>query len=495
MNQAAVAAAEPAELFGHPRGLATLFLTEMWERFSYYGMRALLILFMVDGARGGLALTDETAAAIYGLYTAAAYLSALPGGWIADRLWGAQRSILVGGVLIMCGHFVLVFPRVGTFFLGLILVVLGTGLLKPNVSAAVGALYSKGDSRRDSGFTLYYIGINLGATLGQTICGWLALMNWHYGFAAAGVGMLLGLIQFRLTRGTLGQAGVAPAVPPTPKLRTIAWSVVLAVIFVVLALLVAAVTRVVQLDAVLLAKGTAWALFVGGLLYFGSVFVTGRLTADERRRMIVLAVLCLCSVLFWAGFEQAGSSFNLFADRYTDRVVLGFEMPTTWLQNLNPVFILLLAPFFSAFWIALARRHLEPSAPAKFAFGLILLGIGTAVMIGAAALVAAGQQVLPTWLALTYLFHTMGELSLSPVGLSTTTKLAPARFVGQMMGMWFLCTALGLVLAGLFAGRFRADALGEWPGLYTQLALASIGLGVLLLLFAKPLRRLMGSAA
>jgi POT family proton-dependent oligopeptide transporter len=495
MNQAAATATEPAEFLGHPRGLATLFLTEMWERFSYYGMRALLILFMVDRARGGLGYSDETAAAIYGLYTAAAYLAALPGGWIADRLWGAQRSIFVGGVLIMCGHFVLAFPLVGTFFLGLMLVVLGTGLLKPNVSAAVGALYREGDSRRDSGFTLYYIGINVGATLGQTICGWLALTNWHYGFAAAGVGMLIGLIQFRLTRGTLAGAGRAPASPPTAKLRTVAWSIAAAVIFVALALLVAAVAGNVRLDAVRLAQGSAWALFAAAILYFGIVFVTGRLSPTERKRVIVLLVLCLCSVLFWAGFEQAGSSFNLFADRYTDRVVLGFEVPTTWLQNLNPVFILIFAPFFSALWIALARRNLEPSAPAKFALALVLLGIGTAVMIGAAALVASGEQVLPTWLVFTYLFHTMGELALSPVGLSTTTKLAPKRFVGQMMGMWFLCTALGLVLAGLFAGRFRADALGEWPGLYTQLALASLALGVLLLLFVRPLKRLMGNAA
>jgi POT family proton-dependent oligopeptide transporter len=453
------------------------------------------VLFMVDQARNGLGYSDETATAIYGLYTAAAYLVCLPGGWIADRLWGAQRAVWVGGILIMCGHFVLALPFVGTFFLGLLFVILGTGLLKPNISAIVGALYATGDSRRDAGFTIFYIGINAGATIGQFICGWLALMNWHYGFAAAGVGMLLGLVQFQLTRRTLGVAGLQPASVPPPKLAVTAWSLVAIVIVAALLLLAGSLTGAVRLDAVQLAKGTAWALWIGTILYFGYVFLTGKLTPVERNRMIVIVVLVLSSVLFWAGFEQAGSSLNLFAERYTFRTIGSFEAPAAWFQNLNPIFIVLLAPLYSMLWVWLARRHLEPSAPAKFAFALMLLGAGFVVMIGAAALVASGQQVFPTWLVFTYLFHTMGELALSPVGLSTTTKLAPQRFVGQMLGVWFLCTALGNVLAGLIAGRFRADALGEWPGLYLQLVIAAFALGLVLLVFAKPLRRLMGNAS
>ena len=492
MSQVAATANPPADLLGHPRGLATLFLTEMWERFSYYGMRGLLVLFLADSARGGLALSDGTATAIYGLYTAAVYLVSLPGGWIADRLWGAQRSVWVGGILIMCGHFVLAIPAAGTFFLGLLLVILGTGLLKPNISAIVGGLYGPTDSRRDSGFTIYYMGINLGATLGGFVCGWLATKNWHYGFAAAGVGMLLGLIQFRWTRATLGAAGLSPAAPPQRKLARTAWTIVALAVLALLLLLGAGVAGVVAFDAELLAEAAAWVLSAVTIIYFGYVLIAGRLSRDEMKRFVVIVVLGLSAVLFFAGYEQAGSQFNLFADRYTVRTFAGFEIPAAWFQNINPVMILVLAPFFSMFWVWLAKRHLEPAAPAKFAFGIILLGLGFVVMIGAAQLVAAGQQVLPTWLVLTYLVHTMGELALSPVGLSTMTKLAPTRFVGQVMGMWFLCTALGNNLAGLIAGRFDKDALGTWPGLYLQIVIAAFALGAVLLVFAKPLRRLMG---
>jgi POT family proton-dependent oligopeptide transporter len=493
MSAAAEAAAGP-QMFGHPRALATLFLTEMWERFSYYGMRALLVLFMVEQIeRGGLGYSDQTATAVYGLYTAAAYVVCLPGGWIADRLWGAQRAVWVGGILIMSGHFVLAIPSAETFYIGLLLVVLGTGLLKPNISAIVGDLYARGDPRRDGGFTIFYVGINVGAVLGALICGWLARTSWHYGFAAAGVGMLLGLLQFRATRAQLGTAGRAPAQSPAPRLATRAWAVVGAVLAVVAASYAAVFAGALTLDAVRLARGTAVVLVTVPILYFVYVFATGRLARDERNHMIVVLVLVFAAAIFWACYEQAGSSLNLFAERFTDRQVGSFEIPASWFQSLNPAFIIVLAPLFSALWVWLARRHLEPAAPAKFALGLAILGLGFVVMVGAATLVARGASAGPSWLVLTYLLHTLGELALSPVGLSAMTKLAPRRFVGQTMGMWFMCNALGYVIAGLIAGTFRVDAVAQWPALYWQIVAFTVGAGALLALFARPLRRLMGS--
>jgi POT family proton-dependent oligopeptide transporter len=247
-----------------------------------------------------------------------------------------------------------------------------------------------------------------------------------------------------------------------------------------------------EFNATRLAGGTAVAMVAATLAYFGYVFLAGKLTRDERNRVIVIVVLVFACAMFWAGFEQAGSTLNLFAERYTIREFGGFEIPASWFQSLNPAFIILLAPLYSMLWVGLARRHLEPSAPAKFALGLIILGVGFAVMIGAATLVSAGRQVLPTWLLFTYLLHTMGELALSPVGLSSMTKLAPRRFVGQMMGMWFMCSGLGNIIAGLIAGRFRADAVEEMPALYTQIVLTTVGCGLLLLIFVKPLKRLIG---
>jgi POT family proton-dependent oligopeptide transporter len=492
-NEAALAVGQRAELLGHPRGLWTLFLTEMWERFSYYGMRALLVLFMVEQVQdGGLGFSDTTATAIYGLYTAAVYLVCLPGGWIADRLWGAQRAIWFGGIIIMSGHFVLAIPGLTSFFGGLILVVLGTGLLKPNISACVGELYGSGDPRRDGGFTIFYMGINIGAALGPLVCGLLAQENWHYGFAAAGVGMLAGLIQFKLTRTHLGSAGRAPDSDAPEQMRRITWSVVSLAILALGFLLWAGLAGFIAFDAARMAQGTAVAIVLATVAYFAYVFVMGRLTSVERNRVIVIVVLVFACALFWSGFEQAGSSLNLFAERYTIRDFGAFVIPTTWFQSLNPVFIILLAPVYSAFWVALARRYIEPSAPTKFAWGLIIMGLGFVIMIGAASLVAEGQQVLPTWLFFTYLLHTMGELALSPVGLSSITRLAPKRFVGQMMGMWFMCSGLGNVLAGLIAGELTAESLGTIPDVYLRIVLITVGCGILLIVFSKPLEKLMG---
>ncbi|MFQ5635384.1 MAG: peptide MFS transporter [Gammaproteobacteria bacterium] len=484
----------------HPQGLRTLFFTEMWERMSYYGMRALLVLFMVDAIeRGGLGFTDASATAIYGLYTAAVYLAALPGGWIADRLLGAQQSIWYGGIVIMCGHFVLAIPSLYSFFVGLVLIVIGTGLLKPNISAAVGELYGPGDPRRDAGFTIYYMGINIGAAIGPLVCSTLGeseRFGWHWGFAAAGVGMLCGLIQFRLTSHRLGKAGLAPSLDRNDpgdrqKIRR-GWRFVAAALGLVVFGLILLLSGTVTVNPQRLAENAARIIVAVSVLYFISIFAFGKLTSAEKNRVVVIIILFFASAIFWSGFEQAGSSLNLFAERYTDRLVGTFEIPAGWFQSLNPAFIILLAPVYSAMWVGLARRQLDPSTPAKFAVGILLLAVGFLIMYGAALLVIQGNQVLPTWLFFTYLLHTMGELALSPVGLSATTKLAPHRFVGQMMGIWFLGASLGNILAGLLAGEFSGEAVGDFPGLYLQIVLTCSGFALLLLVFSRPIRRLMG---
>lgn len=476
---------------GQPRGLYTLFFTEMWERFSYYGMRALLVLFMVDAVgRGGMGLTDQMATAIYGLYTAGVYLAALPGGWVADRFIGAQRSVLYGGVVIACGHFTLAVPRTECFYLGLVLVVLGTGLLKPNVSAIVGELYPQGGAQRDAGFTVFYMGINLGAALGPLACSALGeKVNWHYGFAAAGVGMVLGLVQYRLSARHLGEAGLRPGhgegVRSWDRLLL---SAGLAVIGLVVVL---GLTGVIRINAIRLAQTTTGLIVGIGILYFALVFLFFNLDVTEKKRVAVIAILFLSSAMFWSGFEQAGSSLNLFAERYTQRTLLHYVIPAGWFQALGPLFIISLAPVVAAIWMALARRSLDPGVPAKFALGLMLLGAGFLAMCAAARLAATGQKVWPTWLVSTYLLHSFGELCLSPVGLSSVTKLAPRRLVGQMMGLWFLATSLGNLIAGRIAGTFSAETVGQMPGRYFQIVLTTAGTGLLLLVFTKPIKALM----
>ena len=489
------AAAIPISSSGgqHPRGLYTLFFTEMWERFSYYGMRAMLVLFMVDAVRGGMGLTDEVATAIYGLYTAAVYLACLPGGWVADRLLGAQRSVWYGGMIIAAGHFTLAIPRHETFFLGLVLVVIGTGLLKPNISAIVGELYPEGGARRDAGFSIFYMGINLGAFVGPLICSTLGeKWNWHYGFGAAGIGMVLGLVQFRLSRAQLGTAGrhAGNANPISGGLRLgLGLAIIAAILFVVFSL-----TGGVKINPVTFAKGAKNVLVAIALFYFIGVFLFFGLDRIEKQRVGVILILFIAAALFWAGFEQAGSSFNLFAERYTERRIGGieFEIPAGWFQSLGPIFVIVFAPVAAALWIGLARRQLDPSIPVKFGFGLLLLAVGFLVMAAAARLVATGQKVWPTWLITTFLVHTFGELCLSPVGLSSVTKLAPKRLVGQMMGIWFLAASLGNLLAGLLAGQFKEDEMSLWPALYLNITVLPTIAGILLILLAKPIRRLIG---
>lgn len=475
----------------HPRGLATLFFTEMWERFSYYGMRALLVLFMVDKVRG-MGMDDKTATAIYGLYTSAVYLMALPGGWIADRLWGAQRAVWYGGIIIALGHFTLALPWTQTFFLGLVFVVIGSGTLKPNMSGMVGELYPEGGARRDAGFSIFYMGVNLGAAIGPMVCGWLAVnMGWHWGFGAAGIGMVLGLIQFKLSRHRLGAAGTQRGneAPLHISERVILFCGVPAVV-IALAL---ALMGWIHLNAVSLAHGMTYVILTIGALFFGGAFLFCDLNKIEKERVAMILILFFASALFWAGFDQAGSSFNLFAERYTARYLnwIHWEVPAEWFQSLGAVFIIAFAPVFAWLWVWLARRNLDPSIPVKFALGLLFLAAGFAVMIGATMIVLSGHKAGPVWLVITYLLHTFGELSLSPVGLSSVTKLAPRKLAGQMMGIWFLATSLGELLAGLLAGQFDPQAIHSWPNLYLKVILMAAGTGILLIILSRPIKRLM----
>ncbi|HUR45126.1 MAG TPA: peptide MFS transporter [Candidatus Saccharimonadales bacterium] len=427
--------------FGQPRGLSTLFFTEMWERLSYYGMRALLVLYMVAPAeKGGLGMATVDAAAIYGWYTGLAYAVSLPGGLIADRWLGQFRAILLGGSIIAVGHFCLAFPSRTLFFAGLGLIICGTGLLKPNITSMVGSLYDEKDPRRDSGFSIFYMGVNIGATLAPFVCGTLGQkLGWHYGFAAAGVGMVLGLIQYWLGRKRLA----------------------------------AALDRLKQHRADALVA---------------SAKTNTTFTLEEWKRLGVIAILFVFAAIFWAAFEQAGSSLNLFADQLTRLSFFGYSFPSTWFQSLNPIYIIIFAPFFSWMWEALGRK--QPSSPAKFTFGLILAGLGFLVLVPGAD-IAQGQkvQVSPLWLSGTYLLLTWGELCLSPVSLSLVSKLAPARLLGTLMGFWYLSNAAGNKLSGFIAGYFDRLPL---PRLFGYTALMCLVAGGILLLLIRTLKKLMG---
>ncbi|MCS7156059.1 MAG: peptide MFS transporter [Bacteroidota bacterium] len=489
--------------FGHPKGLSTLFFTELWERFSYYGMRALLILFMTaPAAAGGLGFDVATAGAIYGLYTALVYMTGLPGGWIADRFLGARKAVLLGGIIIALGHYSMFLPALTDalgdlipFYTGLALIIIGTGLLKPNISTMVGMLYSPEDIRRDAGFSIFYMGINLGAFVAPFVCGYLGQrIDWHYGFGAAGLGMTLGLIQYLVGGRYLGEAGLKPAraVDPAQQARDRR----------LLAGGLGGALGTVAL-AILLDRLGVWRLTIGGvtramglvlllvpLVYFGLLFLRGRWTAPERGRLAAVMVLFVFSALFWSAFEQAGSTLNLFADRYTNTVLFGFSFPSSWFQSVNAFFIIMLSGAFAALWLALARRGREPSSPVKFALGLFFVGLGFLVLVPAALLAQAGVKVSPMWLVFTYLCHTIGELCLSPVGLSTVTKLAPERVVGQMMGVWFLSISLGNFIGGQIAGLFERLPL---PVLFLAVFGTTAGAAFLLLLLLRPIKRLMGA--
>lgn len=475
------------QLFGQPRGLATLFMTEMWERFSYYGMRAILILFMAGAvADGGLGIDDKTASAVYGLYIAATYLLAPLGGWIADRLIGQQRAVFWGGVLIMLGNGSLAAGNTHLFFIGLLVIVLGVGLLKPNISAIVAQLYPEGGSRRDAGFSIFYMGINLGAFLGSIFVPIVAAAyGWSAGFALPAIGMLLGLVQFQVTKNHLGTSGVVPLGKPAT------WWPVIAFMIIVVIVAALSLSGSLGLNPVRISVVANWTMIALAAGYFAYLAFFAGLELNERKRVVAMIALFAACAMFWAGFEQTGASLNLFADRHTDRVIFGWDMPAGVLQGVNPAFIIIFAPVIAAIWVTLGKRNMDPSAPFKFAIGLILMGVGFFVMFLAARYVVMGEKVLPTWLMLTYLFHTFGELCLSPVGLSSMTKLAPARFVGQVMGLWFLATAIGNNLAGQFAGEIDPNNLPGMPGQFLYLFWWGAISGAVLLVLTPFIKKMM----
>jgi POT family proton-dependent oligopeptide transporter len=485
--------------FGHPRGLSTLFFTEFWERFSYYGIRPLLVLFMTAAlASGGLGFNREQASAIVGIYASSVYLSSLPGGWIADRWLGLRRSIFWGGVLIALGHLSIGLSAIfahSAFFIGLILIVMGTGLLKPNISALVGDLYPTGGARQDSGFALFYMGINSGALLAPIITGTLGeRVGWHWGFGAAGIGMLIGVLVFQYrSPGTLGPIGVRPSGTPAQQ-RTVR-NVSMAGVALIVLLVVLAMIHVMPIDPLAIAQRMTIVIFLMSLAYFGYLFFGAGLNADEKKRTVVILVLFIFSAAFWSAYEQAPTSLNLFAKDFTDRHIGNFEVPIVWLQSATPLFVVTLSAVFAALWGALARRGKDFSSPAKFAFALFCAGLSYLIMVAATNRVIAGGgvgvRVSMWWLIVTYFLQVIGELALSPVGLSSVTKLAPRRFVGQMMGVWFMSIALGNLVAGLIGGNVDPEKLAEMPALFQRTATSLFIATALLALLVIPIRRMM----
>ena len=422
--------------FGHPHGLSTLFFTEMWERFSYYGMRGFLILYMTKA----LGFTDPHAGAVYGNYVGSVWLAAIFGGVIADRWLGHYRSVLLGGIIIALGHFTLAFHALPFFYAGLSLIVIGTGLLKPNVSTLVGSLYEQGDERRDAGFSIFYMGINLGALLGPVVAGKLAEgVDWHLGFACAGVGMTLGLVQYVIGRGRLQPAIERLARRPGPA---------------------------------------ATAAVTGPAAGF---------TSEDWKRMTAVVVFFAFASLFWGAYEQAGSTLALFADRYVHLELLGVKLYASWFVSIQAAFVILLSPIFAWLWMKLGRR--QPSSPAKFALALLFVGLAFVLLMPAGAIAQGGVKISPLWLVAVYFIEELGELCLSPVGLSVVTKLAPKQVVGLMMGVFFLSNALGNKLAGWSAGFISTTPL---PTLFGVTAAVTLGAAAVMFLLIKPVQRLMG---
>jgi POT family proton-dependent oligopeptide transporter len=433
--------------FGHPRGLSTLFFTEMWERFSYYGMRAFLILYMVHA----LGFDDKRAGSVYGTYTASAWAAAIFGGIIADRWLGQYKSVLIGGIIIAIGHFTLAFHALPFFYTGLACIVVGTGLLKPNVSGIVGSLYDTQDARRDAGFSIFYMGINLGAALGPFVAGYLAQrVDWHLGFACAGVGMTLGLIQY-----VMGRRHLQPAIDRLDAQRKAARASVVA----------ASVTTV------------------------SSERTFGGFTKVEWKRLAAMAVFFIFAAIFWGAYEQAGSTLNLFGDRYTRTSILGFSFPSSWFLTVQAIFVIVLAPAFAWLWVRLGKR--EPSTPAKFAIALLMIGVSFLFLLLPANVIqdTPGVRVSPFWLIGCYFIQELGELSLSPVGLSVFTKLAPVKIVGMMLGVWFLADSVGNKVAGFAAGFISSAPL---PQLFGVVAAVCLGASAVAFLMIKPVRGLMG---
>jgi POT family proton-dependent oligopeptide transporter len=492
-------------LLGHPRGLGLLFITEMWERFSYYGMRALLVLYLVNALKWDTA----HAANLYGTYTMLVYLTPVIGGYLADRFIGTRRSLVIGSIIIALGHFTLAFPGMTAFYAGLGLIILGTGFFKSNVSTMVGQIYRKGDSRRDAGFTIFYVGINVGAFLGPIVCGYLAQSpryGWHYGFAAAGVGMVLGLIAYLWGRdkylpgigvsaersGEMGMAEGNATESGNPVVHGAVGAVLGGAV------------------GYFLGAGSLLALLMGLVIGAALTVTVLGTQGEERKRVIALFIVVFFVIFFWAAYEQTGSSMNLFADKNTNLNVGSFKLPSSWFQSVNPFVIVVFAPIFAWMWTRLGRAGKEPSTALKMVLGLALLATGFLFLVIGGGRADTGVLVSPFWLVAAYTFHTWGELCLSPVGLSYVTKVAPVKFASLLMGVWFLANAAANKVAGAVAAftptpgeapRAPAGGIGgliqSWSatnhGFYMIFVVAGFAAAAIMLLFVPLLKRLTAS--
>ncbi|MFF0445502.1 peptide MFS transporter [Streptomyces sp. NPDC004609] len=476
---------------GHPRGLANLFMTEMWERYSFYGMRALLVLYLATNvADGGLGMKDATAVAIYSVYNAMVYLLALPGGWLGDRVWGARKATAVAGVVIMAGHFMLAVPAELSFFIGLAFIAAGSGVLKANISTMVGHLYpDKNDPRRDGGFTIFYMGINLGAFVAPLTIGWVGqTVSWHLGFAMAGVGMAIGLLFFFLGFRHLSEESsrVPDPLPAAARSaivrKALVWLAVAAGAYAFVGL-----SGAFSIDWVL------WPLTILGLVlpawYLIRIKRDKDLSQVEQSRMSGYIWFFVAAAVFWAIYDQTGSTLALFAKNDTQSALFGFGFPESWFQSLNPLFVMALAPLFAWMWVALFRRGKEPSTLSKFASALVLIGGSFGVMMIAQGMASGDTKVSPMWLVSVYFIQTVGELCLSPVGLSLTTKLAPQKYASQMMGVWFLAVTAGdsvIALLQLIGAPTDTQAWFASQGVVAALA------GVAIFAWRRKVKPLMG---
>lgn len=460
MKDSASAADSEKTFLGHPRGLATLFMTEMWERFSYYGMRALLVVYLLSGGPdaedgslgGGLAMKAAVAIAIYSVYVAMVYLMAMPGGWFGDRVWGARKTVTIAGSVIMAGHFALAVPGQAMFFVGLALVAVGSGLLKANISTMVGHLYDgPQDPRRDSGFTLFYVGINLGAFVAPFVIGTVGqTVNWHLGFAIAGIGMALGLAQFLFgTKHLSEKSNIVPNPLSAQERSTIVLKALVTVGIVAAFYAVIGITGIFTLNWALVPLTLAGLLIPVGVLV--RIKRDNDLSAAEQSKMNGYIWFFVAAAVFWMIYDQGGSTLAAFAETKSANTVFGFDFPSTWFQSLNPLFVMALAPVFAWLWIWLVRTNREPSTIVKFAMALVLIGGSFFVFVVPMGMAGDGGKVSPMWLVSIYMIQTIAELCLSPVGLSVTTKMAPQKYGSQMMGVWFLAVTAGDCTTGLLS--------------------------------------------
>jgi len=495
---AAQANAADTAFFGHPAGLSTLFFTDMWERFSYYGIRPLLLLFMTAAVgQGGFGFSNAESAAIVGIYAGAVYLLALPGGWLADNWLGARRAVLAGAVLIALGHLAIGLSAVlakPAFFAGLMLIPLGSGLMKPSISSMVGALYAHDDVRRDSGFSIFYMSVNIGAFFGALVTGFLGeRIGWHWGFAAAGAAMLIGLVVYaaRMPK-TLMEIGGPPLVSRA-KARNIRLGL-LACVTLLVALYTAAVAGLVVLRPEDIATRLGEALGLITVVYLGYLFFFAGFGSADRRRVLMIVVLFVVASVFWAALEQAPTSMNLFARDFTDRTIGGVEFPATWLQSLNPVYIILLTPVLGYIWTSVRRRGIALEKPVQFMLGLGFACAGFVVLALGARAAQSGHLVSPFWLLGSVFLQVIGELCLSPVGLNAFTQLAPEGWSSRMLGVWFMASSIGNLLAGLAGGHIEAgDARGA-EVLFQFSAGVLLAAAVALALLIRPLRRMLQSS-